>query len=191
MTGGSSQENRPAAIAEVLIDADRIAGRVRELAREIDADYAGRSLKLVCILKGAVPFAADLMRAITLPCKLDFVAVSSYGSSTRTSGVVRLLKDLEHPIDGEDVLIVEDIVDTGLTLKYLRENLRARGPRSLAVAALLDKHERRAADVDVEYVGFPIPDRFVVGYGLDYDEQFRNLPYVGVLRPEALGEEGA
>ncbi|MBX6350766.1 MAG: hypoxanthine phosphoribosyltransferase [Clostridia bacterium] len=181
----------PPEVQEILLSSEAIERRVRELGRQLEKDYAGGRLKFVCILKGAVPFAADLMRATALPVALDFVAVSSYGAATRTSGVVRLLKDLEHPIEGEDVLIVEDIVDTGLTLGYIRELLARRGPRSLRVAALLDKFERRVAEVDVEYVGFRIPDRFVVGYGLDYDERFRNLPYVAVLKPDVYRGEGA
>ncbi|MBX5476755.1 MAG: hypoxanthine phosphoribosyltransferase [Clostridia bacterium] len=175
-------------VAEILVTAEQIARRTEELARTLERDYRGRPIKMVCILKGAVPFAADLMRAMNHPVAIDFMAVSSYGASTKSSGVVRLLNDLDESIEDQDVLIVEDIVDTGLTLKYLRENLSARGPRSLKVAVLLDKRERRLVDVDVEYVGFRIPDRFVVGYGLDYAGFYRNLPYVGVLKPSVYEE---
>jgi hypoxanthine phosphoribosyltransferase len=171
-------------VAEVLIPAAALAARVAELGQQISADYAGRELHLVGILKGAVTFLADLARAIAVPATFDFMAISSYGRSTRTSGVVRFLKDLDESIEGRHVLIVEDIVDTGLTLHYLRQSLAARRPASLAVAVALDKAARRQVDVPVEYVGFPIPDAFVVGYGLDYAGRYRNLPYVGVLRRE-------
>jgi hypoxanthine phosphoribosyltransferase len=155
--------------------------RVTELAAEVSRDYAGRDLLLVAILKGAVPFLADLMRQLTVPCELDFMDVSSYGSSTDSSGVVRILKDLDASISGRDVLIVEDIIDSGLTLHYLLRNLRARDPASLEVCSLLTKPERRRVDLPIQYVGFEIPNRFAIGYGLDYDEHFRNLSYVAVL----------
>jgi hypoxanthine phosphoribosyltransferase len=159
---------------------------VRSLGAEISADYEGRDLLLVGVLKGATFFIADLMRNITAPCELDFMALASYGSQTDSSGVVRILKDLDAPIEGRDVLIVEDIVDSGLTLQYLLRNLGARDPKSLEVCSLLTKPERRKADVPIKYVGFEIPNRFAIGYGLDHAERWRNLPYVAsLLRPES------
>jgi hypoxanthine phosphoribosyltransferase len=169
-------------IGEVLVSSEDLQRRVSELAEEVSADYAERDLLLVAILKGAVPFLADLMKQLSVACELDFMAVSSYGSSTDSSGVVRILKDLDAPIAGRDVLIVEDIIDSGLTLHYLIKNLRARGPSSLEVCALLTKPERRRVDLPVRYVGFEIPNRFAIGYGLDYAERFRNLDYVAALR---------
>lgn len=169
---------------EVLISEEQIQQRVRELAAEISRDYQGRTPILIGILKGAVIFLSDLMRALDIPSQVDFMAISSYGSGTETSGVVKILKDLDEPIEGRDILIVEDIVDSGLTLRYLTENLRTRQPASLRVCVLLDKYDRRLVDVDLHYVGFSIPDRFVVGYGLDYAEDFRYLPFIGV--PTAL-----
>jgi hypoxanthine phosphoribosyltransferase len=169
-------------IGEVLVSSEDLQRRVSELAEEISADYTDRDLLLVAILKGAVPFLADLMKELSIACELDFMAVSSYGSSTDSSGVVRILKDLDAPIADRDVLIVEDIIDSGLTLQYLIKNLRARGPRSLEVCALLTKPERRRVDLPVRYVGFEIPNRFAIGYGLDYGERFRNLDYVAALR---------
>ena len=154
---------------------------MRELGAEISRDYAGSDLLLVCVLKGAVFFLSDLMRTIDVPCEVDFMAVASYGSSTDSSGVVRILKDLDAAIEGRDVLIVEDIVDSGLTLNYLLRNLRARGPVSLEVCALLTKPERRQVELTPRYVGFEIPNRFAIGYGLDHAERFRNLPYVAAL----------
>ena len=159
-----------------------LAERVRALGAEISADYADRDLLLVGVLKGAVFFLSDLMRALTVPCEVDFMAVASYGSSTDSSGVVRILKDLDTSIEGRDVLIVEDIVDSGLTLSYLLRTMRARNPASLEVCALLTKPERRKVDLPIRYTGFEIPNRFVIGYGLDYREQYRNLPFVAVLR---------
>jgi hypoxanthine phosphoribosyltransferase len=173
---------RDAAIGEILVQPDELHHRVRELGAEISRDYAGRQPLLVCVLKGAVFFLADLMRAIDVPCEVDFMAVASYGSATQSSGVVRILKDLDASIEGRDVIIVEDIVDSGLTLQYLLRNLRARGPASLAVCALLTKPERRQVDLSPRYVGFEIPDRFAIGYGLDHGERYRNLPYVAALR---------
>src|ERR687887_2805971 len=170
-----------AAIGDILVQADELTARVRELGEEISRDYADRDLLLVGILKGAVPFLADLMRHLSIDCELDFMAVSSYGSSTDSSGVVRILKDLDAPIEGRDVLIVEDIIDSGLTLQYLIRNLKARSPRSLEVCALLTKPERRRVDLPTRYVGFEIPNRFAVGYGLDHAQKFRNLDYVAVL----------
>ena len=172
-----------AAIGDILVPADDLARRVRELAAEVSRDYAGKDLVLIGVLKGAVFFVADLMRAIDIPVEVDFMAVASYGSATKSSGVVRILKDLDAAIDGRDVLIVEDIVDSGLTLQYLLRNLAGRNPRSLEVCALLIKPERRKVELETRYVGFEIPDRFAIGYGLDHAERFRNLPYVAALRP--------
>ena len=176
-------------VGEVLIPADRLQERIRDLGQEISADYAGRDLLLVGVLKGAVFFMADLMRHLTIPCEIDFMAISSYGDSTDSSGVVRILKDLDINIEGRHVLVVEDIIDSGLTLSYLIRNLEAREPASLEVCALLTKPDRREIDVPVRYVGFPIPNRFVIGYGLDFAERYRNLPYVGVLDPALIPEE--
>ena len=164
-----------------LITAAELATRVRELGAEISLDYAGRDLHFVAVLKGAVFFVADLMRAVTLPCSVDFMAVSSYGSGSQRSGIVRILKDLDTPIAGRDVVLVEDIIDSGLTLTYLLRNLAAREPRSLEVCTLLSKPERHEVPVETRYLGFEIPNRFVVGYGLDVAEQYRNLPYVGTV----------
>jgi hypoxanthine phosphoribosyltransferase len=172
---------RDPAIGEILVQADDLQHRIRELGAEISRDYAGRNLLLIGVLKGAVFFLSDLMRHIEIPCELDFMAVASYGSATDSSGVVRILKDLDTAIEDRDVLIVEDIVDSGLTLQYLLRSLGARDPHSLEVCALLTKPERRKVDLPTRYVGFEIPNRFVVGYGLDYDERHRNLPFVAVL----------
>ena len=168
-------------VGEVLIDEETLAARVAELGAEVSADYHGRDLLLIGVLKGAVFFMADLMRELTVPCEIDFMAISSYGAATDSSGVVRILKDLDINIEGRDVLVVEDIIDSGLTLSYLMRNLEAREPASLEICALLTKPERREIEVPVRYVGFEIPNRFVVGYGLDFAERYRNLPYVGVL----------
>ena len=170
-------------IGEILVQPDELAHRVRELAGEISADYAGRDLLLVGVLKGAVFFLSDLMRHISIPCEVDFMAVASYGSSTDSSGVVRILKDLDATIEGRDVLIVEDIIDSGLTLSYLLRTLRAREPRSLEVCALLTKPERRKVELPIRYTGFEIPNKFAIGYGLDHAEKYRNLPFVGVIEP--------
>jgi hypoxanthine phosphoribosyltransferase len=172
------------AVGDILVQRDELEHRVRELAAEISRDYAGKELLLIGVLKGAVFFLADLMRHLEVECEVDFMAVSSYGASTDSSGVVRILKDLDAPIEGRDVLIVEDIVDSGLTLSYLFRMLRARGPRSLEVCALLTKPARREIDLPIRYVGFEIPNRFAIGYGLDHAERFRNLPYVAVLAGE-------
>jgi len=172
-------------IAKVLISREELGKRVAELGAEITRDYAGKKLLVLGILKGAVPFMSDLIREIKLPLAYDFMALSSYGASTQSSGVVRILKDLERSVDDVHILITEDIVDTGLTLKYLKANLEARNPLSVKVATLLDKAARRQADVFPDYNGFSIPDEFVVGYGLDFNEEYRNLPYVGVLKQEA------
>ena len=169
------------AIGEILVGAEDLSRRVRELAEEISRDYRGKDLVLIGVLKGAVFFVSDLMRYLDVPVEVDFMAVASYGSATRSSGVVRILKDLDAAIEGRDVLIVEDIVDSGLTLQYLLRNLAGRNPRSLEVCALLIKPERRKVDLQTRYVGFEIPDRFAIGYGLDHAERYRNLPYVAAL----------
>jgi hypoxanthine phosphoribosyltransferase len=170
-------------IEATLISAEEIKVKITELAGIIDADYAGRELLLVGVLKGACMVMADLARAITLPVQLDFMAVSSYGSGTRSSGVVRILKDLDRDITGKDVVVVEDIIDSGLTLSWLLRNLRSRGPASVEVLAMLRKPDAAKVQVPVRYMGFDIPNEFVVGYGLDYAERYRNLPYVGTLKP--------
>ena len=175
-------------VGEILIDEQTLQGRIGELGEAISADYAGRDLLLIGVLKGAVFFMADLIRRLTVPCEIDFMAISSYGAATDSSGVVRILKDLDINIEGKDVLVVEDIIDSGLTLSYLVRNLEAREPASLEICALLTKPERREIDVDVRYVGFEIPNRFVIGYGLDFAERYRNLPYVGVLHPDLVPE---
>ncbi|MGH3063566.1 MAG: hypoxanthine phosphoribosyltransferase [Gaiellaceae bacterium] len=171
----------------MLIEEDALRERIADLGAEISSDYAGQDLLLVGVLKGAVFFMADLMRQITVPCEVDFMAISSYGASTDSSGVVRILKDLDESIEGRNVLVVEDIIDSGLTLSYLKRTLSARRPASLEICALLTKPERREVDVPVRYTGFEIPNRFVVGYGLDFAERYRNLRYVGVLADEAAG----
>src|SRR5689334_614606 len=169
-------------IGEILVQADQLKNRIKELGEQISRDYASKDLLLVGVLKGAVFFLSDLMRHISIPCEVDFMAVASYGSLTDSSGVVRILKDLDAPIEGKDVLIVEDIVDSGLTLNYLLRNLRGRDPRSLEVCALLVKPGRRKIDLPIKYVGFEIPNRYVVGYGLDLDQRYRNLPYVAAIQ---------
>ena len=175
-------------MTETLIDESTLQARIRELGAEISSDYAGRDLLLIGVLKGAVFFMADLMRHLTVTCEVDFMAISSYGDSTDSSGVVRILKDLDINIEGRDVLVVEDIIDSGLTLSYLMRNLESREPASLEICALLTKPERREIDVPVRYVGFEIPNRFVIGYGLDFAERYRNLPYVGVLHADLMPE---
>jgi len=172
---------RDPAIGPILVQQDDLAHRVRALGEEITADYAGREILLIGVLKGALFFLSDLMRQIEVPCEVDFMALASYGSSTDSSGVVRILKDLDAPIEGRDVLVVEDIVDSGLTLSYLLRNLAARDPASLEVCALLTKPERRKVELPIRYVGFEIPNRFAIGYGLDHAERYRNLPYVAAL----------
>ena len=167
---------------EILIPADVLQARIAELGAEIARDYAGRKPLLVCVLKGAMVFMADLIRAIDLPLHLDFIAVSSYGAGTRSTGEVRIVKDLDGAVEGHDLIFVEDILDTGLTLSYLLENFRSRGAASIRIAALLNKPERRKANIELDYKGFDIPDKFVVGYGLDFDERYRNLPYIGVVK---------
>lgn len=172
------------AIGEVIVESDALARRVGELAATVSRDYTGKDLVLIGVLKGAVFFLADFMRALEIPCEVDFMAVSSYGSATKSSGVVRILKDLDAAIEGRHVLIVEDIVDSGLTLQYLLRNLAGRNPASLEVCALLLKPTSRKVDLQPRYVGFEIPDEFVVGYGLDHDERYRALPYVAVLHEQ-------
>jgi hypoxanthine phosphoribosyltransferase len=184
----SQIESLEQGVGEILIGEDDLQARIRELGAELSADYAGREVLLVGVLKGAVFFMADLMRSLTIPCEIDFMAISSYGASTDSSGVVRILKDLDINIEGRHVLVIEDIVDSGLTLSYLVRNLESREPASLEVCALLTKPSRREIDVPVRYVGFEIPNRFVIGYGLDFAERYRNLPYVGVLHPELMPE---
>jgi hypoxanthine phosphoribosyltransferase len=171
-----------------LISAERLAARISELAAQITREYAGRSLVLLCVLKGSFVFAADLARAVALPVRIEFLGVRSYGDDTKSSGVVQITQDLTRPVDGDDILIVEDIVDTGLTLSYLREQLRSRNPASIKVAALLHKPARMRREVTIDYLGFTIDDVFVVGYGLDYAERYRNLPFLGVLDPTGLPE---
>jgi hypoxanthine phosphoribosyltransferase len=173
-------------VSKVLLEEDVVAARVAELGSEISDDYAGKDLLLVGVLKGAVFFMADLMRQLSIPCEVDFMAISSYGASTDSSGVVRILKDLDINIEGRDVLVVEDIIDSGLTLSYLIRNLESRNPASLEICALLTKPDRREIDVNVRYTGFEIPNEFVIGYGLDFGERYRNLPYVAVLDPDAV-----
>ena len=170
------------AIGEILVQADDLQHRVRSLGAEITADYEGRDLLLIGVLKGAIFFLSDLMRHIEVPCEVDFMAVASYGSATDSSGVVRIIKDLDIPIEGRHVLIVEDIVDSGLTLQYLLRSLHARDPASLEVCALLTKPDRRKVDLPTRYVGFEIADRFAIGYGLDHAERYRNLPFVAALQ---------
>ena len=178
-------------VGDVLLTEDQIAEKVAELGRRITADFAGRSLTLVSVLKGSLPFMADLMRQIDLPLRIDLMEVSSYGgATTESSGLVRIMKDLSASISGEDVLLVEDIIDTGLTLNYLIRYLRGKNPASLRICTLLDKPARRLVDIPVDYTGFEIPDQFVVGYGLDYGERYRNLRFVGVLRPEVYSSPG-
>ncbi len=173
-------------VAQVLLSEEQIRAKVVELGARISADYAGKEVTLVSVLKGSLPFMADLMRQITIPVRIDLMEVSSYGgTSTESSGLVRILKDLSAPIEGRDVLLVEDIIDTGLTLNYLIRYLGGKNPKSLRICTLLDKPARRLVEIRLDYVGFTIPDEFVVGYGLDYGEVYRNLRFVGVLRPEA------
>jgi len=173
----------PSYIKEILIPEDRLRARICELGAQISRDYAGQDLLLLAVLKGSVLFLSDLMRCITVPHAIDFMATSSYGASTESSGVVRILKDLDEPIEGRNVLIVEDIIDTGHTLNYLLRMLRARTPKTVRICTLLNKPGRREVEVPVDYIGFDIPNEFVLGYGLDYAELYRNLPYIAVLAP--------
>lgn len=171
-------------IQEILFSSEILTEKVKELAEKITNDYKGKELVVVGILKGSVVFTAELIKNISIKCEIDFMAVSSYGNSTETSGVVRILKDLDSNIEGKNILIVEDIVDTGTTLKYLLEYLKARKADSIEIVSLLNKPARRKVDLNVKYIGFEVPDAFIVGYGIDYAEQYRNLPYIGILKPE-------
>ena len=177
-------DNMKEDVLRVLLSEDEIREKVRELGGKITADYKNSNLMLVTVLKGAVVFLADLRRQIDVPAEIDFMVVSSYGSGVKSSGVVKIVKDLDVPLAGKDILIVEDILDSGLTLSYIKELLESRGPRSIRIATLLDKPSRRKVDLQADYIGFSVPDEFVIGYGLDYDEKYRNLPYIGILKPE-------
>jgi hypoxanthine phosphoribosyltransferase len=179
-SNGSSEFNNPE--LDILIPTEQLQARIRELGQEIARDYAGRRPELICVLKGAVTFMSDLMRTIDLNLSIDFIAVSSYGKGMNSTGEVKIVKDLDGPLEGRDIILVEDILDTGLTLSYLLNNFRSRGATSIKIAALLNKPERRKVAVKADYIGFDIPDKFVVGYGLDYNERFRNLPYIGVVK---------
>lgn len=171
-------------IQEILFSEEVLNKKIKELAGEISRDYEGKNLVVVGILKGSVLFAAELIKNISVQCEIDFMAVSSYGSSTETSGVVRILKDLDSSVEGKDILLVEDIVDTGITLSYLLKYLQARKANSIEIVSLLNKPVRRKTDLDVKYIGFEVPDGFIVGYGIDYAEKYRNLPFIGILKPE-------
>lgn len=171
-------------LQEILISREELSKRIKEIGKQISKDYEGKDLMLIGVLKGSVPFMADLLREITIHCTMDFMAVSSYGNSTQSSGVVRILKDLDSNIENKNILIIEDIIDTGYTLKYLISNLKSRKPADVSVCCLLDKPERRKAELDIKYTGFKIGDAFVIGYGLDYAERYRNLPFIGVLKRE-------
>ena len=166
----------------VLLSEEEVDAKIKAIGEQISKDYAGKSVHLVCVLKGGSFFMCELAKRITVPVSLDFMSVSSYGSETKSSGVVRIVKDLDEPLKGKDVIVIEDIVDSGRTLSYLLDMLKARGPKSMALCTLLDKPDRRVIDVKVDYTGFQIPDEFVVGYGLDYDQRYRNLPYIGVVK---------
>lgn len=171
-------------IQEILYSEEQLKERIKELGKKISEDYEGKNLMLIGVLKGSVPFMADLMKEITVPCIMDFMAVSSYGNSTSTSGVVRILKDLDFEIEGKDVLLIEDIIDSGITLRYLVDYLKGRGASSIEIACLLNKSERRRVEINAKYMGFEVPDFFLVGYGLDYAERYRNLPFIGILKEE-------
>ena len=171
-------------IESVLFSEEQLAQIVQSIGKRISDDYKGKNLLMVSVLKGSVVFMADLMRAVTIPCSIDFMSVSSYGSGTKTSGVVKIIKDLDINLKGYDLLIVEDILDSGLTLSYIIELLQSRSPKSIKICTLFDKPDRRAADIKADYAGTVVPDEFIVGYGLDYDEKYRNLPFVGILKPE-------
>lgn len=176
-------------IQEVLLSTEQIHNRINDMGKEISRDYAGKEILMIGVLRGAVIFMSDLARAIDIPVAIDFMAVSSYGLGTTSSGVVRILKDLDEDVEGKDILIVEDIIDSGLTLKYLLENLKSRNPASVKLCTLLNKPDRRKVQVKIDYNGFTIPDYFVVGYGLDYAEKYRNLPFVGILKPEMYNKK--
>ncbi len=171
-------------IKDILYSEEYLSGLVRSMGKKISEDYRGKNLLMVSVLKGSVVFMSDLMRSITIPCSIDFMAVSSYGSGTKTSGVVKIIKDLDINLKGYDVLVVEDILDSGLTLSYILGLLQAREPKSIRLCTLFDKPDRRTVDIQADYVGTVVPDEFIVGYGLDYDEKYRNLPFVGILKPE-------
>ena len=170
-------------VEKVLLSEEQLSQKIAELGEEISKDYQGKEIVAICVLKGAILFMADLARAVKVPMALDFMAVSSYGNGTSTSGTVRILKDLDNSIDGKHVLVVEDIIDSGVTLKYLLKNLKSRKPASIKLCTLLNKPERRRVEVDIDYCGFTVPDYFLVGYGLDYAEKYRNLPFIGILKP--------
>ncbi len=174
-------------IQEILYTEEQIQDKIRELGEKISSEYAGRNPLIICVLKGAYMFMADLTKRITIPIEVDFMAISSYGQSTKSSGVVKILKDLDVPVEGRDVIIAEDIVDSGLTLSYLVDVLERRNAKSVSVVALFDKPAGRKVDLQADYIGFTLPDAFVVGYGLDYAEKYRNLPYIGILKPEVYG----
>ena len=178
------KDNMREDVLRVLLSEEEIRVKVKEMGQKITEDYKNSNLMLVTVLKGAVVFLADVMRQIDVPAEIDFMVVSSYGSGVKSSGVVKIVKDLDVPLEGKDILIVEDILDSGLTLSYIKELLASRGPRSIKIATLLDKPSRRKVDLQADYVGFSVPDEFVIGYGLDYDEKYRNLPYIGILKPE-------
>lgn len=171
-------------VLKILLTKEQINEKVGEMGKQISKDYKGRNLLLVTVLKGAVVFLADIMREIDIHAEIDFMVVSSYGSGVKSSGVVKIIKDLDTQLEGKDILIIEDILDSGLTLSYIKDLLASRNPASIKIAALLDKPSRRKVDLQADYVGFAVPDEFVIGYGLDYDEKYRNLPYIGVLKPE-------
>lgn len=175
-------------VSEILFTEEQLAGIVKKMGRRISEDYRDKNLFMISVLKGSLIFMADLMRAIDIPCSIDFLSTSSYGSGTTTSGAVRILKDLDCPLEGKDLLVVEDILDSGMTLSFLMKNLSARKPRSIRLCTLLDKPERRKVEITPDYVGAQVPDKFIVGYGLDYAERYRNLPYIGVLKPEVYAE---
>ena len=177
-------ENMQQDVLRVLLSEEEIRAKCKEMGARSSQEYKGKNLMLVTVLKGAVVFLADLMRAIEVPAEIDFMVVSSYGSGVKSSGVVKIVKDLDVPLAGKDLLIVEDILDSGLTLSYIKELLASRGPASIKIATLLDKPSRRKVDLVADYIGFSVPDEFVIGYGLDYDEKYRNLPYIGILKPE-------
>jgi len=177
-------DNMQDAVLRVLLTEEQLRKRVQELGAQITEDYRGSNLMLVSVLKGSVVFMADLMRQIDVPAEIDFMVVSSYGSGVKSSGVVKIVKDLDVPLANKDLLIVEDILDSGMTLSYIKELLQSRSPHSIRIVTLLDKPERRKVDLQADYVGFSVPDEFVIGYGLDYDEMYRNLPYIGILKPE-------
>jgi len=171
-------------IEKILLDEEQISKKIKEIGNNISRDYKGKDLILIGVLKGSIMYMANLAKEIDIPCTMDFMSVSSYGNSTTSSGIVKILKDLDASIEGKDVLIVEDIIDSGITLKYLQKYLRAKNPNSVEITTLLNKPERRKADIDVKYIGFEVPDYFLVGYGLDYAEKYRNLPFIGILKEE-------